>query len=299
MANILIGGGTGFVGGFLSQALRDRGHDVAHLSRRRKPNATFPAYEWNIPAGTIDEAAVAKADYVINLAGAGIADARWTSRRKQVIIDSRVESTRLLAATFERLNHKPKLYLSASAVGFYGDRGETLMTEDAEPGDGFLSESCVLWEKSVDSVTSLGIPTFVNRTGIVLHPNGGAMEKMLIPLNFLTSAYFGDGQQWYSWIHMDDLVNSYLHAIENNLTGIYNCVAPEPARNKTLAGALSQATGKPALIIPVPTFALKLAFGEMSHTILDSCRVAAAKLQESGFSFQFPSLDIALADLLN
>lgn len=297
MANVLIGGGTGFVGGFLSRALREKGHDVAHLSRNRRLDAEFPAYEWNVKNKTIDDAAVQQADYVINLAGAGIADTRWTKARKKVVIDSRVESTKLLAATFKRLNHQPKLYLSASATGYYGNCGDELMAEDAKAGNGFLSESCVLWEASVDSVSSLGIPVFINRTGIVLHPSGGAMQKMMLPLNFFTSTYFGDGQQWYSWIHMDDLVNTYLHAIDNQLTGVYNCVAPQPARNKTIASALPKAADKPALVIPAPAFALKLILGEMSHTILDSCKASCQKMVNSGFKFQFPNLDEALKDL--
>lgn len=298
MANILIGGGTGFVGRFLSQKLREKGHHVTHLSRTERIDAEFPAYHWDIPKGIIDKTAVAQADYVINLAGAGVADGRWTATRKKIIIDSRVESTKLLAKTFKELGHQPKLYLSAAATGFYGNQGEQLQTEDDSPGDGFLSESCILWEKSVEAVADQGIPVFVNRTGIVLHPGGGALEKMLIPLNFYISGYFGSGQQWYSWIHMEDMVNTYVYAIEKQLTGAYNCVAPNPARNKELAAALPKAMNKNALLMPVPTFAIKLVFGEMSHTILDSCKVSADKLIDSGFSFKYPELMPALKSLL-
>ncbi|MEM9258626.1 MAG: NAD-dependent epimerase/dehydratase family protein, partial [Bacteroidota bacterium] len=201
MATILIGGGTGFVGSHLSRRLRDLGHEVRHLSRRVRPDAEFATYQWDVTAQTIDDAAFSEVDYVINLAGAGIADGRWTDKRKQLIIDSRTGSTNLLASTFSRLNLQPKLYLSASAVGFYGDRGETTLTETAEPGTGFLSKSCILWEESTKKVENLGIPIFINRTGIVLHPKAGALQKMLIPLNFWVSTYFGNGQQYYSWIH--------------------------------------------------------------------------------------------------
>lgn len=298
MANVLIGGGTGFVGGFLSRALRRAGHQVAHLSRTRNLNAEFPAHHWDIAKGEIDAEAVGRADYVINLAGAGIADARWTDSRKRIIIDSRVESTRLLARTFAELDHRPKLYLSASAIGYYGDSGEPIVDENSPPGDGFLSESCVAWEQSTAAVSELGIPVFINRTGLVLHPDGGALQKMLIPLGFFNSTYFGDGQQWYSWIHMDDIVGIYLHAIEQNLTGVYNGVAPKPARNKTLAQALPEAAGKTAVVTPAPAFVLKLAFGEMSHTILDSCRVSAEKTQAAGYDFKYPELMPALEDLL-
>jgi hypothetical protein len=298
MANVLIGGGTGFVGGFLSRALREKGHEVAHLSRTRNLEAEFPAHHWDIKAGTIDEEAVGKADYIINLAGAGIADDRWSERRKKVIIDSRVNSTHLLADTLKKLDHQPKLYLSASAVGYYGDSGEELVDENSPSGAGFLSESCRLWEASVERIAELGIPVFINRTGIALHPDGGALEKMLLPLKVRTSSYFGDGRQWYSWIHMTDLVDIYVYAIEHELHGIYNGVAPEPARNKALAEALPVAAGIAAAILPAPSFALKLALGEMSHTILDSCRASADKILSDGFSFQHPALAGALKNLL-
>ncbi|MEO0732151.1 MAG: TIGR01777 family oxidoreductase [Bacteroidota bacterium] len=298
MPTILIGGGTGFIGMHLSRRLRDLGHNVRHLSRRKRPEAEFPTFQWDVVAQTIDDAAFTDVDYVINLAGAGIADARWTEKRKQVIINSRVNSTGLLAASFARLGVKPKLYLSASAIGYYGDRGEATLTEEAKPGTGFLSKSCILWEESVAEVTQLGIPTFINRTGIVLHPKAGALQKMLIPLNFWTSTYFGDGQQFYSWIHVEDLVETYAHAIQHDLTGVYNCTAPHPVRNKPFAQALGPAIGKSALTIPAPAFALKMALGEMSHTVLDSCRCSPKKLLGTGFVFRHPELPEALKDLL-
>ncbi len=298
MATVLIGGGSGFVGSHLSHRLRRDGHTVRHLSRKKRPEAEFPTYQWNVREQTIDEAALDGVDYVINLAGAGIADERWTESRKEIIIKSRTDSTGLLAATFARLGIKPKLYLSASAIGYYGDRGEELMTEAEEPGSGFLSRSCVLWEESVAEIDRLGIPTFINRTGIVLHPDEGALEKMLIPLNFWTSTYFGDGRQYYSWVHIEDLVGIYAHAIEHQLTGIYNGCAPNPVRNKNFAAALGPAMGKSALVMPAPVPALKLALGEMSHTVLDSCRCSAAKIEGGGFRFAYPELSQALEHLL-
>jgi len=298
MSTILIGGGTGFIGMHLSRRLRELGHTVRHLSRSARPTAEFPTFQWDIPAATIDDAALEDVDYVINLAGAGIADGRWTAKRKRLIINSRTQSTSLLASAFARLGVKPKLYLSASAVGFYGDRGEEVLTEEAKPGQGFLSESCILWEESVEEVAKLGIPVFINRTGIVLHPEAGALQKMLIPLNFWTSTYFGHGQQFYSWIHIDDLIEIYVHAIQQELTGIYNGVAPHPERNKPFAAAIGPAMGKTALTIPAPAFALKIALGEMSHTVLDSARCSAEKLEGTGFSFRHPELGGALKDLL-
>ncbi|WP_116126609.1 TIGR01777 family oxidoreductase [Lewinella sp. IMCC34183] len=298
MSVVLIGGGSGFVGMHLSRRLQADGHAVRHLSRTADPDATFPTYVWDVKKGTIDDAAFQDVDYVINLAGAGIADERWSEERKQVIIQSRTESTRLLAMTLSRLQVTPKLYLSASAIGYYGDRGEEILTEEASPGDGFLSRSCILWEEAVQEVDRLGIPTFVNRTGIVLHPDEGALQKMLIPLNVWTSTYFGDGQQYYSWIHIEDLIGIYAFALENNLVGTYNGCAPNPVRNKPFAAALGPALHKNALVVPAPEAALKVALGEMRHTVLDSARCSAAKIEAAGYRFAYPELSQALEQLL-
>lgn len=298
MATILIGGGTGFIGSHLCKRLAEAGHQVRLLSRSKNTGSPYPVFQWDVVEQTIDDDAFTDVDYVINLTGAGIADQRWTDRRKQVIISSRTDSTKLLADTMARLGVKPKLYLSSSAVGYYGNRGDALLTEDDAPGTGFLSESCIRWEASVQAVSEQGIPVFINRTGIVLHPANGALQKMLIPLHFFTSVYFGAGQQFYSWIHIEDMVSTFVFAIENQLTGVFNAVAPHPVRNKTLAAALGPAKGKPALVLPAPAFAMRLALGEMSHTVLDSTRCSADKLLASGFTFQYPELDGALKDLL-
>ncbi len=298
MSVILIGGGSGFVGMHLSRRLRSEGHEVRHLSRTADPGADFPTYVWDVKAGTIDDAAFHAVDFVINLAGAGIADERWSEERKHVIIQSRTGSTRLLAITLSRLGLTPKLYLSASAIGYYGNRGEHWLTEEAGPGEGFLSKSCVLWEESVEEVSRLGIPTFINRTGIVLHPDEGALQKMLIPLNVWTSTYFGDGRQYYSWIHIEDLVGIYAYAVNHTLTGVYNGCAPNPVRNKAFAESLGPALHKQAIVLPAPEAALKLALGEMRHTVMDSARCSAAKIEAAGYRFSYPELSQALEQLL-
>jgi uncharacterized protein (TIGR01777 family) len=298
MATILIGGGTGFIGGHLSKRLQAAGHEVRHLSRHLRPDSAYPTFVWDIKNQTIDEEAFRDLDYVINLAGAGIADARWTEKRKQLIISSRTESTRLLASSIAKLRPQLKGYLSANGIGYYGDRGEELLHEEAEAGTGFLSHSCMLWEEATTPIAAMGIPTFINRTGIVLHPEAGALEKMLIPLNFFVSTYFGAGRQHYSWIHIEDLVNTYVFAIERGLSGAYNGVAPEPVPNKEFAAALGPAMGKPALVLPAPAFIMKIVLGEMSHTVLDSTRCSADKLMGEGFEFRFPTLRAALKDLL-
>ncbi|WP_116105874.1 TIGR01777 family oxidoreductase [Lewinella sp. IMCC34191] len=298
MEVVLIGGGTGFIGMHLSRRLQRDGYEVRHLSRTPDPKATFPAYHWDIKAQTIDASALEGVDYVINLTGAGIADERWSEERKQVIIKSRTESTRLLARCFAEGKHRPKRYLSASAIGYYGDRGGNWLTEEAEPGTGFLSKSCILWEEAAEEISRLGIPTFINRTGIVLHPEEGALEKMLIPLKVWTSTYFGDGQQYYSWIHIEDLVGIYAYALEHQLEGTYNGCAPNPVRNKQFAQALGPALGQKAIVMPAPVPALQLALGEMSHTVLDSARCSAEKIEAAGYRFAYPELSQALEQLL-
>lgn len=298
MATILIAGGTGFIGTHLSRRLLADGHTVRHLSRRKQPDSPYPTFVWDVEKQTIEDDAFTDVDYVINLAGAGIVGARWTDGRKRVIIESRTESARLIGKTMQRLGTKPKLYLSSSAIGYYGDRGNDLMTEEEAPGDGFLSESCVAWEEAAHEVEAMGFPTFINRTGIVLHPDEGALEKMLLSMKVNVSTYFGDGSQYYSWIHVDDIVGIFVHAMDNKLTGTYNGVAPNPETNKVLAESLGPAMDKNAIVIPAPTFAMKLAMGEMSHTVLDSCKCSAEKIEKAGYAFRFPQLNKALVHLL-
>ncbi len=299
MKTILIGGGSGLIGMRLSELLRDRGYQVEHLSRSANPKATFPAFGWDLKNGTIDEAAVERADYIINLAGAGIADGRWTRQRKQLIIDSRVDSTRLIINALQKLNKKLLAYLSSAAVGYYGNRGDRLMHESDSPGTGFLTESCLEWEKAIQEVAATGIRTVGLRIGVVLSTQGGALEKMLIPLRFFMATYFGSGAQWYSWIHLDDLCEMFLFAIEHEqINGFYNAVSPHPETNKNLTKTLAKAIGKPAWLLPVPAFVLRLIFGEMADTILFSTKVASEKIEQAGFEFRYPTLKPALQDLI-
>lgn len=300
MSTVLVGGGTGLIGTRLSQLLSEEGYEVSHLSRTAHPDAKFPAYQWDVAAGTIDKAAVAQADYVINLAGAGIADRPWTQARKQLIINSRVQSAALLADTFQKLGHSPRAYLSSSAIGYYGDRGNKWVSEEAGPGDGFLSESTQAWEAAIQGVAQRGIRTVGIRTGIVLSTQGGALEKMLIPFRFYTGTYFGDGEQWYSWVHIDDICRMFIHAMQNaSMEGFYNGVAPSPVTNKRLVKTIKEVKNSPALIVPAPALALRLAMGEMADAILDSTRVLADKIKETGFTFEYPTIDAALKDLLD
>ncbi len=299
MSTILIAGGTGLVGKRLSVLLKEKGHDVLHLSRRPDPKAAFPTFQWNPAAGLIDQSAVERADYVINLAGAGIADSRWTEARKQLIIDSRVQSAYTLLKAMKSVG-KAKAYLSAAAVGYYGDTGEKLVDETSGPGKGFLAESCVEWEKAIQGVAASGIRTVGLRIGIVLSARGGALQKMLLPLRFGVNTYFGSGSQWYSWIHIDDVCRLFIAAIENEeMKGIFNAVAPNPVTNLQLAKTLGKVWKGPSLLAPVPAIALRLAMGEMADVVLAGSRVSSAKTAASGFVYAFPDLEGALTDVLS
>lgn len=300
MSTILIAGGSGLVGMHLSQMLQVAGHTVIHLSRKRNLNAKFPAYAWDLQQKTIDQEAVDKADFIVNLAGEGIADKRWTDERKRLIISSRVESTLLLKAAIERRVSPLKAFISASAIGFYGSRNDDMMYEEDIAGkDSFLAESVSIWEDAVEKIAATGIRTVKIRIGVVLSTQGGALEKMLIPFKFFMATYFGDGQQWTSWIHLDDICRIFIEAIENEqLSGVYNGVAPHPFRNKDLIGELKTAIGKPAIMLPAPVFALRTAMGEMADVVFDSTRVSSKKIEATGFKFLFPDLQSALRDLL-
>jgi len=299
MSTILIGGGTGLVGSRLSAILKSQGHTVLHLSRRKNLSAPYPAYQWDINAGTIDQAAVEQADYIINLAGAGIADARWTKARKQLIIDSRVKSTALLKQAVQACMTKPKAFISASAIGYYGDRGEELLHENAAPGNGFLAESTQAWENAVSDFAQTGIRTAALRTGIVLSTKGGALEKTLIPYMFRVGSYFGNGQQWFSWIHIDDLCQMFIHALnKDSVEGFYNAASPNPARNKPFTKAIAQAKGIGALMLPAPEFMLRIPMGEMADVVFSSVKVSSEKIEATGFQFKYPDLVSALKDVL-
>lgn len=298
MPVVLIGGGTGLVGNHLSHLLRDKGYEVRHLSRKSNLQAEFPAYKWDTKAGIIDPVAMKGVDYIINLAGAGIADKRWTDERKKLIIESRTQTTGLLQKYIESGDLKPKAFISASAVGYYGDRGQELVSEEVKPGEGFLSHSTVLWEEAAKKIANTGLRTVLMRIGIVLSLKGGAMPELTKTFPLGVGAYFGSGKGYYSWVHIEDVARGFIYALENeNMQGAYNIVSPDPSQVKPLVVEMKEAYGRPVLVMPAPEFGIKLAFGELSHTVLDSTRVSSKKIEEAGFEFKFPQLESALEDI--
>lgn len=301
MPTVVIGGGSGLVGQRLSHQFKERGYRVCHYSRTENLQAEFPAYAWNPSAGELDPRPLREADYVINLAGAGIADQRWTEQRKRLIIKSRVETTRLLCRQIQDLKLSPKAFLSAAAIGYYGDRDDEWLTEDSEPGrEGFLPESCKQWEAAIREVPeNTGVRTAWVRIGLVLSTRGGALEKIIAPIHFRLGTYFGDGRQWYSWVHIDDIARAFVHLAETDgLSGPFNGVAPKPVRNRDFVKEIMDALDKPGLLLPAPGFALRLALGEMAEAVLSGSKVSAKKLQEAGFEFEHPELKEAVEHLI-
>lgn len=301
MSKVLIAGGTGLVGQRLSQLLTEKGHQVAHLSRKKSTKSKYPTFVWNTSKNFIEERAFEGVEYVINLAGAGIADALWTKSRKKLIIDSRIQTTALLTSYIQKLAKKPKAYLAAAAIGIYGDRGAEELTEASAIGKkGFLVESCVAWENAIRLAGEQnGIRTAAIRIGVVLSTKGGALPKMTLPMNFFTASYFGDGGQWYSWIHIDDVCNMFVKLMEDETTeGFYNGTTPNPLTNKDLTKQLVKALGKRAMIIPAPRAALRLGMGEMGDVVLNSSKIFPARMEMAGFTFAFPEFQEAIKDLV-
>lgn len=289
----LLAGGTGFIGARLTEMLRQQGHTVRLLSRQPKGPDQFA---WDLHAGTIDEKALEGIDYLINLTGAGIADKRWTTARKKELIESRTKSAQVLAEAIRKSGRRPKALVSAAAIGYYGNSGEKEMLESDSPvGNGFMVDCCERWEQAADEIAQLSIRTVKLRIGIVLGKEGGALREILKPFLFGIGAYFGNGQAWYSWIHRDDICRMMIWALEQDeVEGVFNAVAPNPVRNKTLVQAIARARKKPAILMPVPAFALKIALGEMSATILNSNRVSSEKVEQAGFTFLYPGVNEAL-----
>lgn len=302
----VIAGGSGFLGRALSSALLAAGHQVQILTRRPAhhgaTSGTLAAEHvaWT-PDGTLGPwaASCAGADAVINLAGESIAGPRWSLRRKALLYASRLQPTRTLVRFIEQASPRPAAFVSSSAIGYYGNRGDEVLTEDSQGGDGFLSELSFEWEFEAMKARSPATRVVVVRTGIVLDPEAGALAKLLPPFRLFAGGRFGSGRQFMSWIHRDDWVSLMAWVLGNaRVNGPINATSPNPVINAEFARTLGRTIGRPALF-PTPAFALKLALGEMAGPLLlDSQRVVPARAQAGGFTFAFPQLDAALADLL-
>lgn len=302
MATVLITGGTGLVGKALGQVLLQKGYRVIILSRQAgqyPPSEGLSYASWNVAEQTIDKNAVAAADYIVHLAGAGVAEKRWTAARRKEIIDSRVSSSRLIVESLRIIPNKVKAVISASAIGWYGPDpsipNPRPFTEDAPPAADFLGATCMAWEKSIEPVMAEGIRLAKLRIGIVLSKKGGALKEFIKPLRFGVAAVLGSGKQVMSWIHIDDLVQLIVTGIENDkMKGVYNAVAPLPVSNKELLLTLARNHNKFFIPVRVPAFLLKLVLGKMSMEVLKSATVSSEKARITGFTFKYSTIQDAI-----
>jgi hypothetical protein len=290
---VLVTGASGFVGSSLVPYLLSKGYDVRSVVRRRDTTPGSDDIEWDPAGKRIDSAALEGFGAVVHLAGENIAG-RWTAAKKRRIRDSRVQGTRLLVETFAGLKRPPKVLVSASAIGYYGDRGGKLLDEGSPPGRGFLPEVCQAWEEAAEAATGLGIRVVRLRMGLVIGANGGSLARMLAPFRAGIGGVIGNGSQYWSWIALEDLTAAILHAIaDESFSGAANAVSPKPSTNLEFTKTLGRVLSRPT-IFPLPEFAAKIAFGEMAEALLlASARVMPARLLASGFSFHFPDLEPA------
>ena len=294
---ILITGASGLIGKALQNSFAEKGHDLL-LAGRSEPRAANQI-QWTIESGFADPRRLEGIDAFIHLAGENISALRWTDEKKRAIRDSRVLGTRSVMDAIGKLKQKPKVFIAGSATGYYGDRGDEVMTENDGPGDTFLSEVCKAWEAESRRAEDLGVRSVLLRTGIVLSKDGGALAEMLTPFKLGVGGVVGSGRQWMSWISLEDVVGAINFALENDeLSGPINVVAPNPVTNKEFTRTLGEVIHRPT-ILPLPQFAVKLAFGEMGDALLlDSTRVIPERLANAGYKFKFENLKLAVQNAL-
>jgi uncharacterized protein len=296
--NILITGASGLIGTRLTALLQQKGYTVSHLGRSKK-NGTVKSFTWDVTRQTVDSEAFKNADTIIHLAGASVAEKRWTAKRKQEILESRTHSTRLLYSALSQAQYPVTSIISASAIGYYGFESNQWLTEESAPGKDYLADVTRQWENEVDKIATLGIRAVKMRIGIVLSTEGGALESMAKPIRLLAGAPLGTGNQYISWIHIDDLCDMFIKAVEDNrMSGPYNAVAPAPVTNGELTKLIAEKLKKPLILPAVPKFALKLILGEMAEIVVSGSRVSPQKILAAGYNFKFTKVDQALDDLL-
>ncbi len=300
---VIVAGGTGFIGKALCRELLLAGHEVAVLTRdatrarQRVPQGTgITQWSPEQPEGLLQ--VLSDGDAVVNLSGESIAASRWTPEFKQKLVDSRVNSTRALVQAIRQAEPRPKVLVNASAVGIYGDRGEEELTEASPSGAGFLSDLAVRWEQAAEEAREAGVRVVRLRIGIVLGEGGGALEKMLLPFRFFVGGPFGSGQQWFPWIHLDDVVGLTAHALQDErVDGAVNAVSPGIVRLAEFCRVLGRVMKRPSWL-PVPGFALRLVAGELGETLLWSQRVVPRVALQTGYAFRYPQLEEALRAVL-
>ncbi|MFZ2324361.1 MAG: TIGR01777 family oxidoreductase [Ignavibacteriaceae bacterium] len=301
--NIIITGATGLIGRKLAEVLIRRGDNVNIFSRNiDKAKLLFPKIksivEWNYNKPELWQPSIDGSDAVIHLAGINLFDRRWNENFKKEVIESRKIGTHNLVEAISLCTNKPEVFVSASGIGYYGDCGDTLLSEDSSAGKDFLADVCKFWEYEAALVETFNVRSVQIRTGLVLSTEDGALKQMLIPFKLFVGGYLGNGKQWASWLHIDDIVRIYIYAIDNyNIRGAVNAASPNPVKMKEFAKTLGKVLSRPALF-PVPKFVLKIAVGEAAEVVVASQKIDVRKLLDSGYKFRFTELKNALSDLL-
>lgn len=296
---ILITGASGLIGTALQESFKEKGYELLLASRSDASGDSHIKWDMNTGFADADLPRLEGLDVVVHLAGESISGLRWTEEKKKAIRDSRVFGTRTMIEAFDRLEKKPKVFISGSAIGIYGDRGDSEMNESNSPGDTFLADVCKEWEAESLRAEEMGIRTVLIRTGIVLSKDGGALATMLTPFKMGVGGVVGSGKQWMSWVSLDDIVGIINFAIENeDISGPLNAVAPNPVTNEEFTKALGKQLSRPTFL-PLPEFAVNLIFGEMGDALLlDSTRVVPKRLQDAGYEFEYTDLEPALENAL-
>jgi uncharacterized protein (TIGR01777 family) len=296
--NILITGGSGLLGRQLTKALLGQGHTVNHLSRKPGKDPHVKTFLWDVDKGRIDEHCIDGIDTVIHLAGAGIADKRWTDERKRQILESRTKSIGLIYGLMDEKAHKIHTVISASGINYYGSRGDELLTEDSAPAHDFIGNCCIEWEKAVDAGQKFDVRILKFRTGVVLTTEGGALPQLALPVKLAVGSPLGTGKQWVPWIHHDDVIDMYLMGLnDESLSGVYNMVAPLPVTNQQLTVAVAKQLHRPLWAPNVPASVIKLLFGELASLVLGSTKASAQKIEAAGFNFKYPDITSALKQI--
>jgi uncharacterized protein (TIGR01777 family) len=300
---VLITGATGLVGSKISKDLRAQGHTVHYLTTRQsaiKNEADYKGFLWDVKKGTIDVSCIEGVEAIIHLAGETVFQ-KWTDEAKTRILNSRVDSTKLLLRLLQENDHQVKQAVTAGAIGIYPDdqNGKALRENEIPPtATNFLADVCIAWEEVGAKFQDLGLKHAVVRIGIVLSDKGGALDQMAKPVKFYAGAGFGNGKMWQSWIAIEDLSGIFIHILKNTLEGTYNGVAPNPVRNRPMMELIGDVLGKPVFLPNVPEFIMKLMLGEMSSIVLASQHASSAKIQEKAYEFQYPELERALKEYL-
>lgn len=300
-SSVLITGGSGLVGRYLTSALLNKGCKVSHLSRKANQFGKVRVFRWDPEKGILDPIALEGVDYIIHLAGANVGEKRWSKSRKDEIVRSRVESSELLYDVVKKNDIQLKAYISASAVGYYGSvTNEKIFKEEDTAATDFLGNTCRLWEEGADLFASSGIRTVKIRTAVVLEKSDSALSKIMMPARFGFLVQTGNGRQFMPWIHIADLCNIYLKAIEDQqMNGAYNAVSPQHATHKEFIKTLAKVMGKPVFPVAVPGFILRVVLGEMSDVVLKGSRVSSDKIENAGYVFSFGNLHDALKDAVS